>query len=166
MTPAAARRGRLAGVAPPLGDALLAGVFVAGTVAEAVTSETVRSPALHVLLAVPAMALLAWRRRAPLLIGAIVMASNIAINPDGEFSTLLALVLVSFTMGAELDPPKSWLGLALLVVPFLVAMALEGLEPSDVAAALVFLGGPWSVGAVDAATIGQRCRGGPSRDPT
>ena len=148
MTPATARRSRLAGVTPPLGDTLLAGVFVAGTVAEAVTSETVQGPALHVLLAVPAMALLAWRRRAPLLVGAIVMASNIAINPDGEFSTLLALVLVSFTMGAELDAPKSWVSLALLVVPFLIAMALEGLEPSDVAAALVFLGGPWSVGVV------------------
>ena len=135
-------------MAPPLGDALLAGVFVAGTAAEAVVSDAVRSPLLHLLLALPAMALLAWRRRVPILTAVIVMGSNIAINPDGELTTLLALVLVSFTVGSELDPPRSWLGLAMIVVPFLVAMAWEGLEPSDVAAALVFLGGPWSVGAV------------------
>ena len=146
--PALPRRPRSAGLLPPLGDALLAGVFVAGTAAEALVSDTVRSPLLHLLLAVPAMALLAWRRRVPILTAAGVMGSNLAINPDGEFTTLLALVLVSFTLGAELDPPRSWLSLAMIVVPFLAAMAWEGLEPSDVAAALVFLGGPWSVGAV------------------
>nr|MBA3620395.1 hypothetical protein [Acidothermales bacterium] len=31
-------------------------------------------------------------------------------------------------------------------VPFLVAMVLDSLEPSDVAAAIVFLGGPFAVG--------------------
>lgn len=133
---------------PPLGDALLAGVFVAATVAEAMTSDTARSPLVHGLLAVPAMAALAWRRRVPLLVAAIVMASNIAINPDGEFSTLLALVLVSFTLGAELDAPARFLGLALVGVPFMMGMALHGLQPSDVAAALVFLAGPWAVGVV------------------
>jgi len=92
------------------------------------------------------MVALAWRRRHPLLVAAIVMGSIIATNPDGEFTTLLAIVLVSFTLGSEQDAPRSWIGLALVAVPFLVALALEGLEPSDVAAALVFLGGPWSVG--------------------
>ena len=163
MTPVAPRRGRIAGAAPPLADALLAGVFVAGTVAEALVSDAVRSPLLHLLLALPAMVLLAWRRRVPILTAAIVMGSNIAINPDGELTTLLALVLVSFTVGSELGPPRSWLGLATIVVPFLVAMAWEGLEPSDVAAALVFLGGPWSVGSGDAATHGHAPRRGGRR---
>ncbi len=131
---------------PPLGDALLAGAFVAGAVAEALASDTVRSPLTHALLAVPAMAALAWRRGYPLSVAALVMGSNIAINPDGEFSTLLALVLVSFTLGAELDAPRNRVGLVLVTVPFLAAMVSMGLEPSDVAAALVFLGGPWAVG--------------------
>ena len=139
-------RTRLAALAPPLVDTLLAGVFVAGALAEALASDTVRSPLTHALLAVPAMAALAWRRRYPLSVAAAVMGSNVLINPEGEFTTLLALVLVSFTLGAELDPPSSWFGLSLVVVPFLAVIVAEGLEPSDVAAALVFLGGPWAVG--------------------
>ena len=139
-------RTRLAALAPPLVDTLLAGVFVAGALAEALASDTVRSPLTHALLAVPAMAALAWRRRYPRSVAAAVMGSNVLINPEGEFTTLLALVLVSFTLGAELDPPGSWFGLSLVVVPFLAVIVAEGLEPSDVAAALVFLGGPWAVG--------------------
>ncbi len=131
---------------PPLGDALLAAVFVAGTLAEALTSDTAGSPLMHALLGVPAMAALAWRRRYPLSVATAVMGTNIAINPDGEFSTLLALVLVSFTLGGELDAPRNRFGLALVAVPFLAAMVREGLVPSDVAAALVFLAGPWAVG--------------------
>jgi len=69
-------------------------------------------------------------------------------NPEGLFSTLLALVLVSFTCGAELDPPRSWIGLAIVTVPFLAGVTMEGLEPSDVAAGMVFLVGPWTVGVV------------------
>ncbi|CAN5369685.1 hypothetical protein BH24ACT12_BH24ACT12_22450 [soil metagenome] len=141
-----ARRLRAAGLVPPLADSLLAAVFVAGSMAEALTSDTARSPLVHALLAVPAMAALAWRRRYPLSVAAAVIATNIAVNPDGEFSTLLALVLVSFTLGAELDAPRSWFALALVAVPFMAAMTYEGLEPSDVAAALVFLAGPWAVG--------------------
>ncbi len=114
--------------------------------AEALTSDTARSPLVHALLAVPSMAALAWRRRYPLSVAAAVIATNLAVNPDGEFSTLLALVLVSFTLGAELDAPRSWFALALVAVPFMAAMTYEGLQPSDVAAALVFLAGPWAVG--------------------
>lgn len=36
--------------------------------------------------------------------------------------------------------------LAVVIVPFLGALSLEDLEPSDLAAALVFLVGPWTVG--------------------
>jgi len=75
-----------------------------------------------------------------------VMTSNFTVNPDGQFSTLLAMVLVAYTCGAESDPPWSYLGLGIVVVPFLAILALEDLEASDVAAALVFLVGPWLVG--------------------
>lgn len=57
-------------------------------------------------------------------------------------------MLVSFTLGAELDAPRSVLGLGAVAAPFLAMSAVEGLEPSDLAAALVFIGGPWAVGLV------------------
>ncbi len=76
------------------------------------------------------------------------MGATIAVDPKGEFSTLLALVLVSFTVGVETSPPRSYGGLAVVLIPFLAAMAVDGPEPSDFAAALVFLVGPWSVGSV------------------
>jgi len=132
---------RLSGVLPPFGDALVAAVFVAATVAESVFSETTRPPLIHAAIAVPAMTLLAWRRRIPLAVAAAIIAANAAITSSEQFSTLLALVLVSFTCGAELDPPSSWIGLAIVTVPFFVALTLEGLEPSDLAAGMVFLFG-------------------------
>jgi signal transduction histidine kinase len=135
-----------------LGDALLAGVFVAATVAESLFSDTTRPPLVHAAVTVPAMALLAWRRRIPLVAAATLMAATALTNPEGQFSTVLALVLVSFSCGAELDSPRSWVGLAILTVPFLAGMTLEGLEPSDVAAGMVFLVGPWTVGV----TLRQR----------
>jgi signal transduction histidine kinase len=136
----------MARVVPPVGDSLLAGAFVVFVVVESVASGAVRSPVVHALIAVPAMAALAWRRRWPVGVAAVVIGSNLAINPEGEFSTLLAIVLVSFTVGAELAPPRSYVGIAVLGVPFLAGMVVEGLEPSDLAAAIVFLGGPFAVG--------------------
>lgn len=146
---------RLRGLAPPLGDALLAAVFVVASLFEAALSDTSRPPVAHALIAVPAMAALAWRRRWPLAVAVLVVASNLAINPNGQFSTLLAIVLVSFTVGAELDPPRTWWGLILISGPFMVAMYLDGLEPSDVAAALVFIGGPFAVGRGNRARIAR-----------
>ncbi len=113
---------------------------------EAALSDTSRPPGVHALIAVPAMASLAWRRRWPLVVALVVMSADIAINPNGQFSTLLALVLVSYTVGAELDPPKVWWALALVAGPFLAVMYLDDLEPSDIAAAVVFVGGPFAVG--------------------
>lgn len=131
---------------PPLVDAVIAGAFVLLVAAEALFSPDVRSPALHLAVAGFAMAGLAWRRALPVPVAALVMASNLVVNPDGQFSTLLSLVLVSYTNGAEQDPPWSYLGLAVVLVPFLGVLSLEGLEPSDIAAALVFLVGSWAVG--------------------
>jgi signal transduction histidine kinase len=101
---------------------------------------------VHALLATPAMAALAWRRRFPVGVAAVVVLSNLAVNPAAQFSTLLALVLVSFTVGSESEPPRSWAGLAIILLTFLGGLAAEGLEPSDIAAAVVFLVGPFGVG--------------------
>ena len=135
-------------IRPPLVDVLISVAFVAMTVAEAMFSDTVTSPVEHVVVAGLAMAALAWRRRAPLVVAGLVIASNIAVNPAGEFSTLLSLVLVCFTVGAETRPPRNYLGLALVFVPFMAVSIREGFEPSDLAAGLVFFAGPWAVGVV------------------
>ncbi len=139
-------------LAPPLGDALVAAVFVVATLFESVLSDTSRPPVVHALVAVPATAALAWRRRWPIPVAVVVVAANVVVNPNGQFSTLLAMVLVSFTLGSELDAPRSWVGLTIVAVPFLGVMYAEGLEPSDVAATLVFLGGPFALG------VGVRAR--------
>jgi signal transduction histidine kinase len=131
---------------PPLLDAVIAALFVAMSVAEAVTSPDVRSPVLHGVVAGLALASLAWRRQVPLLVAALVVGSNLVTDPNGEFTTLLSLVLVSFTVGAETEPPRSWWGLAVVFVPFLVVSVVQGFEPSDLAAGLVFFVGPWVVG--------------------
>ena len=131
---------------PPLVDALIAAAFVSATIAEALVSDTTRAPAIHVLLAAPAMAALAWRRRFPLAVAALVVLANFAINPDGDFTTLLAIVLAAYSVGAESAPPRNWLGLAAMAVPLLGVFVAQGIQPSDVGALIVFLVGPWAVG--------------------
>ena len=133
---------------PPWTDVVIAAAFVVLTFAEALFSPGVTSPLLHVVVAGLAMASLAWRRQFPIAVGILVIGTDLAINPQSEFSTILSLVLVAFTIGAETSPPRSYAGLALVLVPFLVGMAAQGFEPSDAAAAMVFLVGPWVVGGV------------------
>jgi signal transduction histidine kinase len=134
---------------PPRLDVGIALVFVALSLAEVVVSGAVESVWLHVVVGGGAMAAIAWRRRFPVLVAFLVTSSNLVVNPEGEFTVLLSLVLVMFTAGAELDPPRSYLGLAAGLVPFLGGIANAGrLVPSDVAAAAVFLAGPWAVGSV------------------
>jgi signal transduction histidine kinase len=133
---------------PPLTDLLLAGAFVAMVVAEARFSPSVVSPLEHVLVAGPAMAALAWRRQFPVLVATAVVAANLLLNPQGLFSTLLSLVLVCFTLGVEAVPPRSYVGLGIVMGSSLLYSAFNTPEPSDVAAAIVFMAGPWTVGVV------------------
>jgi len=131
---------------PPLTDIYIALAFVAMTVAEALFSPLVTDPARHILVAGTAMATLAWRRLYPLPVAVLVVAANLVVNPQGEFTLLLSLVLVCFTIGFEARPPMHYAGLALVLVPFLLVSIQESLEPSDLAAASVFFVGPWLVG--------------------
>ncbi len=108
-------------------DVGIAAAFVTLVAAEALFSSGVRSPVLHMVVAGVAMAALAWRRHFPLGVAAMVIAANVAVNPEGQFSTLLSLVLVAFSIGSETSPPRSYVGLALLLVPFLWGMAGHGL---------------------------------------
>ena len=131
---------------PPLLDVVLAAAFVALTVAEAVTVDDPAQVTRLLGLSVPALATLAFRRQYPLLVAVVVTNVNFVVNTENEFTTLLSLVLVAFTAGFETRPPRSHLGLALVLVPFLLNVARGGSVPSDYAAALVFLVGPWAVG--------------------
>jgi signal transduction histidine kinase len=131
---------------PPLIDVVLAGVFVALTAAEAVTlSGTTQATELW-FFSVPALASLAVRRQYPLLVASVVTNVNFVVNAQNEFTTVLSLVLVAFTVGHETRPPRSYFGLVLVLLPFLVNIGRSQPVPSDVAAALVFLVGPWAVG--------------------
>lgn len=131
---------------PPLLDVAMAGAFVVLTLLEMLTAPDDRAgPRLVVVCG--AMATLAWRRTFPLSIAAVVIGTVIVTDPTGEFSVMLSLVLMSFTVGAETVPPRSHVGLAVMLVPFVAGMAAEGLEPSDLGASLVFLVGPWAVGS-------------------
>jgi len=141
-------RRRLSVPAPPRVDVALAAAFVVMTLAEAVLSPDVTSPVEHAVVGGLAMALLAWRRVAPLVVTTLIVTVNVLMNPNGEFSTLLSLVLVCFTIGSETRPPRSHVGLAMVVVPFVGASIAHGLVPSDLAAGLVFFVGPWLVGGV------------------
>jgi signal transduction histidine kinase len=134
-------------VRPPLLDVAIAAVFVGLTLAEVVTTATGEQTWRLLVFAAPAMASLAVRRQYPLLVALVVTNVNWVANPDNEFTTLLSLVLVAFTVGYETGPPRSYLGLGLVLVPFLGNILSQGhLVPSDVAAAIVFLVGPWAVG--------------------
>ncbi len=128
-------------------DVAIAVAFVLLSLAEVWVNGTVESPAEHVVVTGLAMGSLAWRRTIPITVALLVAASNILVNPEGEFATLLSLVLAAYTVGAETEPPRSFLGLAVMLLVFIGGIAATGLVPSDVAAALVFLVGPWAVGS-------------------
>jgi len=133
---------------PPRPDAALAGAFLVLTTLEALYGGGPRPLPVHLVVTGVAMTALAWRRRFPVLVALVVLAANFYVNPDGQFSTLLALVLVSYSIGAYADPPRDYLGLAVMGTSFATAMVIEGLVPSDLGAVLVFVVGPWTVGRV------------------
>ncbi len=127
-------------------DVLIAAAFVALSLAEALFSPAVDSPVLHLLVSGLGMAALAWRRRFPLAVAAVVVVADLVVNAQGQFSTLLSLVLVCFTVGFHAPAPRRYVGLALVLVPFVTLSIVHTLEPSDLAAALVFFVGPWTAG--------------------
>lgn len=127
-------------------DAALALALVAVAELEAWLGQTMRPAWLHALVALVAVGSLAWRRRFPLPVLGLVLAGLFILDPQETLSLFAAVVIASFTAGAELDPPRAWLGLALAVVPFWLAFALTGGAPSDFVAVAVLYGGAWGLG--------------------
>lgn len=148
MEAAGVRQRLRARAVPPPVDVALAGAFLLIVLAEARFSAAVREPSTFVALAGSTAVLLAWRRRFPLLVTAVAVAANLVLNPTGQLSLLLLLVLVSHTVGSTTTRPWNVVGLLLVVVPFVTVNLARGLEPSDLAAGLVFFVGPWLVGTV------------------
>ena len=131
---------------PRLTDAVLAGVLVVAGLLEGSLVDTNRPLWLHQVLTVAVMGALAWRRRFPLSVLAVVVAGMLVLDSEGQFSVFAALVIVTFTAGAEVDPPRAWIGLVLSVVPFWVGLALIGGAVSDFVAVTVLYGGSWMIG--------------------
>ncbi|MFP5283369.1 MAG: hypothetical protein ACLGIF_07960, partial [Actinomycetes bacterium] len=149
MTPVAAPaapRPRVRVAWPPPVDVALAAAFLALNSVEAVTGGGPRPLAVHLLVGGVAMVALAWRRRFPLVVALLVVAANVVVNPEGQFSPVLSLVLVAYSVGGYARPPQDLLGLTVLAGGMTIASVLGGLEPSDLAAVLVFVGGSWAVG--------------------
>jgi signal transduction histidine kinase len=131
---------------PRLADAALAGVLVAAGLLEGAVVTTNRPLWVHQILTVAVMGAVAWRRRFPLSVVGFVVVGMMVLDSDGQLSVFAALVIVCFTVGSELDPPRSWLGLALAVVPFWIGFAVVGGGVSDFVAVTVLYGGSWAVG--------------------
>jgi signal transduction histidine kinase len=139
---------------PWLLDAGIAVVLVVCALLEGVTGPTARPRWLHLLLVVVVMGAVAFRRRFPLTTLGVVAVGMMVVDPDGQLSTFAALVLVSFTAGIELDPPRAYWGLALAVVPFWIGFAADEPVVSDFVAVTVLYGGAWAVGQM----VRQRTR--------
>lgn len=136
-------------VRPPTLDLALAATLVAVAQLEAWTGAVTRPRWLHALLAGLALAALAWRRRHPLGVLALVVACLLFLDPQSTFSLFAGVVLASYSVGAELDPPRTWLGPLLAVGPFWLFFALsEQAAPSDFVATALLYGGAWAVGCL------------------
>jgi len=133
---------------PPQLDLAIAGAFLVLNTVEALLGGGPRPVPVHLVVGGLAMAALAWRRQYPLPVALATVAANLLLNPENQFSTVLALVLVAYSLGAFAPPRQSYLGVGVLVGSFTLVSVLEGLEPSDLGAALVFVAGPWGVGRV------------------
>jgi signal transduction histidine kinase len=103
---------------------------------------------LAVLWSVP----LAWRRRFPIPVLAIVVAIGpmilTATKQGGVISYVLAMILASFTVGRHLDPPATWWGPALSVGFNWAGTALMGGILADYFFFALLYGSPWAVGFV------------------
>ena len=132
---------------PPRLDIAIAIAFVALSAVEAALTPSITSPVRHLIVAVPCLGSIAWRRQFPVAVALIVVSGNFVLNPANEYAIVLSLVLVSFTVGAETSPPRSYVGLGAALLPFMVGMIVQSPVPSDFAAALVFIVGPWLVGS-------------------
>jgi signal transduction histidine kinase len=70
----------------------------------------------------------------------------LVLDPYAQLSVFAALVIVTFTVGIELDPPRAQLGLVLAIAPFWIVYAFRNGTVSDYVATAVLYGGSWAMG--------------------
>jgi signal transduction histidine kinase len=139
---------------PRLLDVGIAATLVVGGVLEGFVTDTNRPLWLHQTLVVLVMGAVAFRRVFPLATLGFVVIGMLAVNSNGQLSVFAALVIVSFTAGLEVDPPRSYRGLFLATVPFYLGYAFADPMVSDFVAVTVLYGGSWAVGQM----VRQRTR--------
>jgi len=134
---------------PSLVDVLLAAAFALVVLVEAFTEPLVERPWVHAVVGGGAVLAMTWRRVWPIPIAVVVVVAEAALAVNGGgLSVALALLVMAFTVGAETEGRRSWLGLGLLVVPFFAGLMTNegGLVVGDLAAGLVLIVGPWVAG--------------------
>jgi signal transduction histidine kinase len=134
---------------PSLADTLLATFFAVVVVVEAYTEPIVQNPLVHAAVAAPAMLVMAWRRVHPVLVSLAVAAALVVLATNGGGLTVaLALLIVSFTLGAEAEARASRVGLGLLLLLTTAGLLLEAEEAvvGDVAAVVTLVVVPWLAG--------------------
>jgi signal transduction histidine kinase len=139
---------------PRLLDVGIAATLVVGGLLEGVVTDINRPLWLHQTLVVLVMGAVAFRRVFPLTTLGFVVLGMLAVNSNGQLSVFAALVIVSFTAGLEVDPPRAYWGLFLATVPFYVGYAFADPLVSDFVAVTVLYGGSWAVGQM----VRQRTR--------
>jgi signal transduction histidine kinase len=131
------------------GDVLLAVVFLAATAvqiagdAKLSTSEQIGSGAMAVAVAVA----LSQRRRAPLVLAAVTLASMLArplIPPGGDGTTYgLAALVATYTCAAELEGVALRAGAALSLATAVDLMITDGQDFGGVVFYSLLFGAPW-----------------------
>jgi signal transduction histidine kinase len=93
---------------------------------------------------------LIWRRRWPVAVLALVVVMGPTLGlvntQGGVISFVLAAILAAYTVGRELDPPRTWWGPALTIGFNWVAFGAVGGELSDFVFVAILYGGAWAVG--------------------
>ncbi len=136
-------------LAPPLLDALIAAGLVVAAELEAILEPVSVARWVDGLVVLGFTVPLAWRRRAPLPVLAIAVATVVVygeVEDAGSHQTLiLALALASFTAGYELPPRRAWVAPVLIVVADLFAIVVLGQDGGDFVFVMVIYVGPWAL---------------------
>ena len=116
-------------------DALLAAALTAAMVVE-VALEHLHPEALASALMVVGGVSLAWRRIYPIAVGGVVVATGIAQSAIGmsmhsAVSPVIAILVVSWSIGVYEDRRRAVLGLALVVCGMWVAIGIDVLRGTD-----------------------------------
>src|SRR5687768_2866835 len=137
---------------PPALDLALAGALLALGAAAALTGDTALPRALTVALTAGYTLPLAFRRQAPLTTAALSTACVLlfgAIDSDNSQPTLpLALALAAYTVGAEVELPRSAVAAAAGLSIFLAALFASDAPAADAVFVCVLYGVPYASGAL------------------